>query len=120
MAQIFAYILHKDGVVDDSALELAAAAKKIDAGATPNAIVVGAGDALDGVCNDMAASFGEVWKVANDALTYPDAEIVRKLLVNILPADSVVLFAHEHFGMDIAPGLSVKLDAAFVPDLSTT
>lgn len=117
MAQIFAYILHKDGVVDDTALELAAAAKKIDAGATPNAIVVGAGDALDGVCNEMAASFGEVWKVANDDLTYPDAEKVRKLLVNILPADSVVLFAHEHFGMDLAPGLSVKLDAAFVPDV---
>jgi electron transfer flavoprotein alpha subunit len=117
MAQIFAYILHKDGVVDDTALELAAAAKKIDAGATPNAIVVGAGDALDGVCNDMAASFGEVWKVANDAFTYPDAEIVRKLLANILPADSIVLFAHEHLGMDLAPGLSVKLDAAFVPDV---
>jgi len=117
MAQIFAYILHKDGVVDDTALELAAAAKKIDAGATPNAIVVGAGDALDGVCNDMAASFGEVWKVANDALTYPDAEIVRNLLANILPADSTVLFAHEHLGMDLAPGLSVKLDAAFVPDV---
>ena len=117
MAQIFAYILHKDGVVDDTALELAAAAKKIDAGATPNAIVVGAGDALDGVCNDMAASFGEVWKVANDAFTYPDAEILRKLLANILPADSIVLFAHEHLGMDLAPGLSVKLDAAFVPDV---
>jgi electron transfer flavoprotein alpha subunit len=117
MAQIFAYILHKDGVVDDTALELAAAAKKIDAGATPNAIVVGAGDALDGVCNDMAASFGEVWKVANDAFTYPDAEIIRKLLANILPADSIVLFAHEHLGMDLAPGLSVKLDAAFVPDV---
>jgi electron transfer flavoprotein alpha subunit len=117
MAQIFAYILHKDGVVDDTALELAAAAKKIDAGATPNAIVVGSGAALDGVCNDMAASYGEVWKVASDALTYPDAEMVRKLLVNILPADSIVLFAHEHFGMDLAPGLSVKLDAAFVPDV---
>ena len=30
MAQIFAYIVHKGGVADDSALELAAAAKKID------------------------------------------------------------------------------------------
>jgi len=117
MAQIFAYILHKDGVVDDTALELVAAAKKIDAGATPNAIVVGAGDALDGVCNDMAASYGEVWKVASDAISYPDAEMVRKLLANILPADGIVLFAHEHFGMDLAPGLSVKLDAAFVPDV---
>ena len=30
MARIFAYIAHKGGVVDDSAFELAAAAKKID------------------------------------------------------------------------------------------
>ena len=31
MARIFAYIVHKGGVADDSAAELAAAAKKIDA-----------------------------------------------------------------------------------------
>ena len=30
MARIFAYIVHKDGVADDSAFELAAAARKID------------------------------------------------------------------------------------------
>ena len=71
MAQIFCYILHKDGVVDDTALELAAAAQKIDADTAPNAIVVGSGDTLDAVCNEVAASFGEVWKVANDAVTYP-------------------------------------------------
>ena len=38
MAQVFSYILHKDGVVDDTALELAAAAKKIDAGAAVTAV----------------------------------------------------------------------------------
>lgn len=117
MAQIFSYILHKDGVVDDTALELAAAAKKIDANAAPNAIVVGSGDSLDAVCTAMAASYGEVWKVANDAITYPDAEMIRKLLVNILPPDSIVLLAHEHFGMDLAPGLAVKLGAALVTDV---
>ena len=117
MAQIFCYILHKDGVVDDTALELAAAAKKIDAGATPNAIVVGSGDSMDGVCDAMTASFGEVWKVANAAFGYPDAEMVRKALVNLLPADSIVLMAHEHFGMDLAPGLSIKLDSAFASDV---
>lgn len=117
MAQIFSYILHKDGVVDDTALELAAAAKKIDVNAAPNAIVVGSGDSLDAVCTAMAASYGEVWKVANDAITYPDAEMIRKLLVNILPPDSIVLLAHEHFGMDLAPGLAVKLGAALVTDV---
>ena len=117
MAQIFSYILHKDGALDDTALELAAAAKKIDASATPTAIVVGTGDGLDAACSTAAASYGEVWKVANDAITYPDAEMIRKVLVNILPADSIVLLAHEHFGMDMAPGLSVKLDSALATDV---
>ena len=43
MARIFAYIAHKGGAVDDSAAELAAAAKKIDATALPTAIVTGWG-----------------------------------------------------------------------------
>ncbi len=117
MAQLFAYILHKDGELDDSATELLAAAKKIDAGANPTAIVVGAPQGLDEVCAKTAAAYGEVWKVASDALAYPDAEITRQILVNILPADSIVLLAHEHFGMDLAPGLSVKLDSAFAADV---
>ena len=117
MAQIFCYILHKDGAVDDTALELAAAAQKIDAATKPNAIVVGSGDSLDAVCSEAAASYAEVWKVASDAITYPDAEMIRKVLVNILPAGSIVLMPHEHFGMDLAPGLSIKLDAALATDV---
>jgi electron transfer flavoprotein alpha subunit len=50
-----------------------------------------------------------------DALAYPNAEVVRKLLVNTLPADAIVLVPHDTFGMDLGPGLSIKLDSAFVP-----
>ncbi len=39
MADIYAYITHKDGVADDAALELAAAAQKIGAGAAVTAFV---------------------------------------------------------------------------------
>jgi electron transfer flavoprotein alpha subunit len=111
--QIFAYITYKDGVPDDSALELAAAAKKI-ADAPVNAIVVGSG--VDAVCNEVAASYQEVWKVDNDALAYPNAEMIRKGLLNILPQDGIILVPHDTFGMDLAPGLSIKLDSAFVAD----
>ena len=31
------------------------------------------------------ASYAEVWKIANEALAYPNAELVRKALVNVLP-----------------------------------
>ena len=116
MAQIFAYITHKEGVADDSALELAAAAKKIDGGASVTAIVTGSGADLDTVCNEMAASFSEVWKVDNDALAYPNAEVIQKLLVGIVPADAIVLLSHDTFGMDLGPGLSIKLDSAFTAD----
>jgi hypothetical protein len=34
------------------------------------------------------------------------------------PAQAVfVLVSHEHFGIDLAPGLSVKMNAAFVSDV---
>jgi electron transfer flavoprotein alpha subunit len=43
--------------------------------------------------------------------------VIRKLLVNVLPADAIVLVPHDTFGMDLAPGLSIKLDSAFVADV---
>ncbi len=115
--QVFAYITHKDGVADDSALELVAAARKIAPDASVTAIVTGSGDNLDTVCNEMAASYNEVWKFDNEALAYPNAEAIRKLLLNILPADAAVLVPHDTFGMDLAPGLSIKMDSAFVADV---
>ncbi len=117
MARIFAYILHRNGVVDDSAFELAAAARKIDPTATLTAIVTGWGCDLDAACKTLSASYPEIWKIANEALAYPNAELIRKALVKILPSNSIVLVAHEHFGIDLAPGLSIKLNSAFVSDV---
>ncbi len=85
MARIFAYIAHKNGVVDDSAFELAAAARKIDAAASPTAIVTGWGSGLDAACKRFGASYAEIWKIANKALAYPNAELVRKALLRVLP-----------------------------------
>ncbi len=116
-SRIFAYIPHKGGVVDDSAAELLAAAKNIDPAASPTAIVTGSIPELDAVCNTLCASYAEVWKVASDSLAYPNAELVRQALVKVLPAASLVLLPHNHFGIDLGPGLSVKLNAAFVSDV---
>jgi len=117
MTRIFCYIVHKNGVPDDSAFELAAAARKIDAAASPTAILTGSGAGLDAACNALGASYPEVWKIANEALAYPNAELVRKALLKVLPSDSIVLVSHEHFGIDLAPGLSIKLNSAFVSDV---
>jgi electron transfer flavoprotein alpha subunit len=115
--RIFAYIEHKAGAADDSAAELAAAARKIDASALPTAIVTGWGADLDAVCQALPGCFGEIWKLAHEALAYPNAELVRQALVKVLPRGSILLVPHDHFGLDLSPGLSVKLSAAFVPDV---
>jgi electron transfer flavoprotein alpha subunit len=114
--QVFAYIIHKDGIPDDTVLEMIAAARKLDPDASVTALVAGAGAELDAVCNELVSSFSEVWKIDNEALAYVNAEVLRSLLVRILPNDGIVLVPHEHFGMDLAPGLSIKLDAAYLPD----
>jgi electron transfer flavoprotein alpha subunit len=117
MARIFAYIVHSRGVVDDTAAQLAAAARQIDSAASPIAILTGWGADLDTACHALRASYAEVWKIANEALAYPNAELVRKALVSVLPGDSILLVAHEHFGIDLAPGLSIKMNSAFVSDV---
>jgi electron transfer flavoprotein alpha subunit len=118
MAQnIFAYILHRDGVTDDTALELITAAGAMNPEASITALVAGSGAELDAVCRTLGSSFDEVWKIDSDALAYVNAEVVRPALVRILPKESIVLMPHEHFGMDLAPGLSIKLGAAYLPDV---
>jgi electron transfer flavoprotein alpha subunit len=117
MARIFAYIVHKAGVADDSAAQLAAAAKKIDPTASPTALLTGWGADLADACSAVRASYAEVWTISNEALAYPNAELIRKALVKVVPPGSIVLVAHEHFGIDLAPGLSIKLNSAFVSDV---
>jgi len=113
---IFAYITHGNAVADDTALEMIGAARKISPAAALTAIVVGSGADVDAVCSQMSASFNEVWKIDDAVLAYPNAEMIRKLLVNILPEKAVILVPHDTFGMDLSPGLSIKLDCAFLSD----
>jgi electron transfer flavoprotein alpha subunit len=114
-ARIFVFVAHKDGKADDSALELATAAQSLFPGSTPVALVAGSG--VDAVCKEAAASFGEVWKFDQAALAYPNAELLRPLLVKVLPAGAMLLLPHNTFGLDLGPGLSVKLRVTYVPDV---
>ena len=117
MAELFAYIPHNAGVAEDIAMEYPEAAKKIDAGASLTAVVTGSGADLDKVAQAMTEVYASVIKIDNEALAYPNAEAIRKALVNVLPADSVVMIPHNTLGMDLAPGLSIKMDSAFVADV---
>ena len=117
MARIFAYIEHQRGVADAAAGELVAAAKKIDAGASPTALLTGSGPELDEVANALRTTYGEVWTIAADTLAHPNADLVRQALVNVVPPGSIVLAAHDHFGLDLSPGLSIKLNVPFASDV---
>ncbi|MBN1847023.1 MAG: electron transfer flavoprotein subunit alpha/FixB family protein [Deltaproteobacteria bacterium] len=116
MAQVFAYIEHKDGVLSDTAAELFTAAQKIDAAASVTAILMGTGDAMNNVCAEAAKIFPRVWKFDHSSLAYPNAEVVRQILVKSLPSHAIFLLPHDPFSMDLAPGLSIKLDAAYMAD----
>ncbi len=117
MTEIYAYIPHNNGVADDVAVEFPIAAEKIEPGASVNAIVTGSGADLDKVAESLTKIYKKVIKIDNEALAYPNAEIIRKVLCNIIPKGSIVLIANDTFGMDLAPGLSIKMDAAFAADV---
>ncbi len=117
MTQIFAYIPFNNGVVEDVALEYPTAAGKIDEKASLTAVVAGSGADLDKVANEMTAIYAQVIKIDHADLAYPNADIVRKALVNIIPTDAIFLVAHNTFGMDLGPGLSIKMDCAYAADM---
>ncbi len=117
MAAIFALIQHKNGKADDTVAELCMAARKIDASAAVTAIVMGKASDCDAVAAEAAKYYASVWKVASDAVAYPNAEVLRPMLVKLIPAGSIVLAAFNPFGMDLCPGLSVKMNAAYCADV---
>ncbi len=115
--KIFVYVIHREGTADDTALELLAAAKKIDPEASVTALVAGSDKELENVVKQIAPSFNEVWKIDHESLSYIIAETLRPMLARIIPKGSILLIPHEHFSMDLSPGLSIKLEAAFIPDV---
>lgn len=117
MAQMFVLISHKGGSLNDTAIELATAADKINANGEVTAIVAGSGTELNAVCKAAADLFQQVWKFDHADLAYPNAEVVRKLLSHVLPQDAIFMSIHDTFAMDLCPGLSIKLDSAYSSDV---
>jgi electron transfer flavoprotein alpha subunit len=96
MADIYAYITHKNGVADDSAFELITAARKIDAGASVTAIVTGSGGDVDPVAEAMAAVYPQVIKFNLEALGYPNADVVA---IDGVEGDTLNVIRQEYAGM---------------------
>lgn len=115
MDNVFVYVAHANGQADDSALELVSAAQTMFPGSKPIALVAGSG--VDPVVQEIAGAFDGVWKFDHASLEYPNAELLRPLFVKSLPSGAVVLLPHNTLGIDLGPGLSVKLGATYVPDV---
>jgi electron transfer flavoprotein alpha subunit len=114
---MFAYIPFKNGAAEDVALEYPDAAKKIDPSAEVTAVAAGTGADLDKVADAMTRIYKQVIKIDHADLAYPNAEQVRKALLDVLPHDAIILLPHNTFGMDLAPGLAVKMDSAYAADI---
>lgn len=118
MKPIFIIVSHRDGIPDDSIGELLSAAVRLEPGAAaPTAIVCGYGPDLDAACASLATSVPQVWKLSHEAFAGCNAEAIRPALESVVPRGSIVLLMHDHFALDLAPGLSIRLDAAYVPDV---
>ena len=81
MARIFAYIVHKGGVRRRFGRRTGGGGAEDRSGAALTAIVTGWGADLDTVCESLRATYSEIWKIAKEPLAYPNAELVRKALV---------------------------------------
>lgn len=115
--QVFALIPHSAGKADDAALELLSAAKALFPESAATALVMGSGADVNAVAQEVAAAFSAVWCFDQASLAYPNAELIRPLLLKVLPAGAIVLLPHSTLGIDLGPGLSVKLGAAYLPDV---
>lgn len=117
MPRIFAYVRHYNGVLDDTAPELAAVAKKIDPSSPLTSVITGVGPELEKACDGLRSMYQEVWKIASPALEHVDPELAAQVLRAVLPKDAVIVLAHDHVGIDVGPGLSIALNTAYVADV---
>ncbi len=112
--QVFAYMVHRAGKLDDTAFELVTAARTLDPEATVTALITGSG--LKDLAKEAATAYPQIWKVDNKALAYPNAETIRTLLEALLPAGCILLLPNNTFGMDLGPGLAIKMAMPYISD----
>ena len=86
MAPIFAFIVHKAGVAgrDGGGAAGGGTEDRCGAAADRDGHRLGCGT-RHGV-REPARTYGEIWRIANEALAYPNAELVRQALVQFCRA----------------------------------
>mgnify|MGYP006295823855 FL=1 len=113
----YLFVPNKERIMDDAVTEMVSAAKKSDPASEPIGIVFGSGPEVDSVCEKASHFVKEVWKVDGQSAAVPNAEMSRILLTRIVPNGSIIFLIHDHLGMDLAPGLSIKLKTPYLSDI---
>jgi electron transfer flavoprotein alpha subunit len=103
------------GVIDESAWELATAARLTEA-ASVTAIVLGAD--LDAVTPELTRWFDEVVAIDHELLRIPDGEVSAAVLAPLMQkrAPFCILAAQSNHSMDYLPSLAVRLGRPMLTD----
>jgi hypothetical protein len=84
---------------------------------SPTAVVTGWGPDCDAVCESLRASSARFGKSPTNRWLIRTPNSCGRRWCSVLPAGCIVLVPHSHFGTDLSPGLSIKMNAAYVPDV---
>ena len=108
------------GRIDDSARELASAARSIGgAGGEPCRVAAAVlGERIEGLAEDLARDFDDVHLYNDPRLALPDGEIYASVLRPLLEREKpwLTLIPHTNNGMDLAPSLSVRVGLPLIAD----
>lgn len=118
MKTIYVLAEHRNGHLRDTTWESIAAAKQLceKTGAEPIALVLAAG--AESVAGELAKECPKVIAMDSPHFEHFNAEAIRRALTAFLAdkAPFVLLMGNSNSVMDVAPGLSVELDAALATD----
>lgn len=119
MRKVLVLVEHSNGVVDDSAFELASAARRL--GEAGEAVQVGAvllGTGIAAMTDGLGAWFDDVFVYESPRLQVPDGVAGAELLAGLMEQEQpfATLIPHTNTGMDLAPVLAVKAGAPMLAD----
>ena len=119
MRKILVLVEHSGGFVDDSAFELASAARAL--GEAGGDVRVGAallGNDVAGIAGELGRWFDDVYVFDSPRLQVPDGVAGAELLAGLIEQEQpfATLIPHTNTGMDLAPALAIRAGAPLLAD----
>jgi electron transfer flavoprotein alpha subunit len=118
MKNIFVLAEHRKGQLRDTTWEAIAAGRKLAAELTADLTCLVLADKVDDMAQRLAGEGCQVLAMEDPSLETFNSEVLRNALASILKdrGPYIVVMGNSNSVMDLAPGLSVALDAALATD----